>query len=298
TSVATAGNVAATFENAMDAATINATTFTLQQGSALVPGNVSYAGRTASFAADDSLLPDTKFTARITTRVLDSAGNALARDAVWSFTTGAAPLQAPIALGQAASFAVLAGAAITNTGPTSVMGDLGVSPSLAVVGFPPGTVSGSIHAGDGVASQAQASLTTAYEEAAGRTANAVAVSGNLGGLTLSPGLYHSTSSLEISSGDLNLDAEGNPAAVFLFQAASSFTMTSDRHVLLLNGAKASNVFWQVGSAATVGTNATLVGTVLAAQSITLNTGSILDGRAMARTGIVTMDTNTIAVPSP
>ena len=209
--------------------------------------------------------------------------------------------QAPVALGAADGFAVLAGSTVTNTGLTSVTGDLGVSPGAGpplVTGFPPGTLNGTQHAGDSTAAQAQANLTTAYNDAAGRTEGAVAVAGNLGGQTLTPGLYKSTSSLEISSGDLTLDARGDANAVFIFQIASTLGTTPGRQVILSGGARSANIFWQVGSSATLDTTSVFHGTIMADQSITLNTGATLDGRALARIGAVTLDSNTIVRPAP
>ena len=206
--------------------------------------------------------------------------------------------QASINLGNAGAFGVLAGSTVTNTGATTVNGDLGVSPGTAVTGFPPGTVTGTVHAGDAAAALAITDLTTAYNDAAGRNVAPVTVSGNLGGMTLTPGLYKSTSSLEISSGDLTLDAQGDPNAVFIFQIASTLTTTSGRAVILAGGAKASNVFWQVGSSATLGTTSAFVGTIMADQSITLNTGATLNGRALARIGAVTLAGNAIVMPTP
>ena len=189
-------------------------------------------------------------------------------------------------------------ATVTNTGATAVTGDLGLSPATAVTGFPPGTVNGTIHAGDPAAAQAKADLTTAFNDAAGRSVGAVTVAGNLGGQTLTPGLYKSTSSLEISSGDLTLDAQGDANAVFIFQMASTLTTTAGRQVILSGGAKAANVFWQVGSSATLGTTSVFKGNILAAQSITLSTGGTLDGRALTRVAMVALDTNTITKPAP
>ena len=208
------------------------------------------------------------------------------------------PDQAAVALGAADGFAVLAGSTVTNTGATSVTGDLGVSPGTAVTGFPPGTLNGTLHAGDPAAAQAVADLTTAYNDAAGRTEGAVAVAGNLGGQTLTAGLYKSTSSLEISSGDLTLDARGDPNAVFIFQMASTLTTTSGRQVILSGGARSGNIYWQVGTSATLGTTSAFHGTIMADQSITLNGGATLDGRALARIGAVTLDSNTIVKPAP
>jgi Ice-binding-like/Bacterial Ig-like domain len=148
-----------------------------------------------NFAGQGNLAPNAVYTATVTTGARDLAGNALAANFVWSFTTAATPGgQAPVALGAATT----AGSTVTNTGATTVNGDLGLSPGTAVTGFPPGTVNGTIYAGDPAAAQAQLDLTNAYNDAAGRTVGAITVAGNLGGQTLTPGLYKSTSSLAIS----------------------------------------------------------------------------------------------------
>ena len=293
-------NISATFSEAMDPSTITVSTFLLKQGTTSVSGLVSYTGLTATFDPASTLASNTTYTATITTGAKDLAGNALQSNFVWSFTTStssSACSQTGVGLGSAASFAVLAGATVTNTGPTTVTGDLGVSPGSAVTGFPPGTVvGGTIHTGDPAAEGALANLTIAYNDAAGRTLCPVTVAGNLGGLTLTPGLYKSTSGLEISSGDLTLDAQGNASAVFIFQMASTLNTAAGLHVILAGGANASNVFWQVGSSATLGTNSTFVGTIMADQSISFTTGATLDGRALARIGAVTLDTNTVTRP--
>src|SRR6185503_12008209 len=179
----------------------------------------------------------------------------------------ASATQPPVVLGSTTTFRVLAGSTVTSTGATTVNGDFGLSPGTAVTGFPPGTVNGTIHAADSAAALAQADLTTAYNNAAGRTVGAIALAGNLGGQTLTPGLYKSTSSLEISSGDLTLDAQGDPNAVFIFQMASTLTTTFGRQVILSGGAKAANIFWQVGSSATLGTTSVFKGNILAMASI-------------------------------
>jgi hypothetical protein len=178
-----------------------------------------------------------------------------------------------------------------------VTGDLGVSPGTAVTGFPPGTVIGTIHAGDPAAAQAIADLTTAIGDASGRTVGPVSVAGNIGGQTLTPGLYASTSSLAISSGDLTLDAQGDANAVFIFQIASTLTTTSGRQVILTGGAQSANIFWQVGSSATIGTNSVFKGTIMALQAISLATGATLDGRALAEIAGVTLQSNTMTKPA-
>ena len=205
-------------------------------------------------------------------------------------------IQSPVSLGSIDSggndFAVLAHTTVTNIGPTSVTGDLGVWPGTAITGFGPGNVSGSIYRGVAPADAAQSSLTSAYNDAAGRPANAT-VAGNLGGRTFAPGVYKSTSSLAISSGDLVLDAKGDSNGVFIFQIASALTVTSGRQVILSGGTRAANVFWQVGSSATLGTTSSFAGTILAQASISLKTGARLNGRALARDGAVTMQTNDV-----
>ena len=206
----------------------------------------------------------------------------------------ASAAQAPVGLGTAASFSVLAGTTVTNTGPSTVGGDLGVSPGSAVTGFPPGTVGGVVHAGDTVAAQAQNDLTAAYNDAAGRGPSA-GESGELGGQTLVPGAYKSTSGLGLT-GTLTLDAQGDPSAVFIFQMASTLITASSSHVALINGAQACNVFWQVGSSATLGTDSTFNGNILALTSIGANTGATVTGRLLARNGAVTLDDNAITQP--
>jgi len=203
-------------------------------------------------------------------------------------------VQAGISLAGADNFAILAGSAITSTGATTVTGDLGLSPGSSVGGFPPGILNGTLHINDAAVNQAKLDLTAAYNDAAGRSStDIVTLSGNIGGLTLTPGLYKSTSSLAISSGDLTFDAKGNANAVFIIQMASTLTITSGRQVILSGGALASNIYWMVGSSATFGTTSVIKGTVLAMQSVTFNTGATLDGRALTRTGGVTLASNTI-----
>ncbi|MEO8760788.1 MAG: ice-binding family protein [Bacteroidia bacterium] len=202
--------------------------------------------------------------------------------------------QASVSLAGSAGLAILAGSSITNTGATTITGDIGLSPGTSIGGFPPGILNGTQHINDAIANQAKLDLTAAYNDAAGRTCtDIVTLSGNIGGLTLTPGLYKSTSSLAVSSGDVTFDAKGNANAVFIIQIASTLTTTSGRKVILSGGALASNIFWQVGSSATFGTTSVFKGTVMAMQAITFDTGATLDGRAWARTGAVVLAGNTI-----
>ncbi|HBW21454.1 MAG TPA: DUF3494 domain-containing protein, partial [Actinobacteria bacterium] len=213
-----------------------------------------------------------------------------------AMTPAASAAQAPVGLGTAAPFAVLAGSTVTNTGLSVISGDLGVSPGTAITGFPPGVViDGTVHDADAVALQAQNDLTTAYNDAAGRTP-ATPVTADLGGQTLVPGVYNATSSMGLT-GTVTLNAEGNPDAVFIFQAGSTLITASSSTVNLINGAQACNVFWQVGSSATLGTGSSFVGSILALTSITVQTGTTVAGRVLARNGAVTLDDNVITTPT-
>ena len=203
-------------------------------------------------------------------------------------------VQTNVTLGSVSTLAILAGSSITSTGTTTITGDMGLSPGSSIGGFPPGILNGTQHINDAVANQAKLDLTTAYNDVAGRTStDIVTLSGNIGGLTLTPGLYKSTSSLAVSSGDVTFDAKGDANAVFIIQIATTLTTTSDRKVKLSGGALSSHIFWQVGSSATFGTTSVFKGTILAMQSITFNTGATLDGKAYATTGAITLSGNTI-----
>lgn len=211
---------------------------------------------------------------------------------------------ATVTLGTAGDFSVLAGSAVTNTGFTVISadaglgGNLGVSPGLAVTGFPPGLVTppGTIHAGDAVAAQAQADLTTAYNSAAGRPCDVDLSGTDLVGLTLTTGVYCFSSSAQLT-GTLTLDAQGDPKAVFIFQVGSTLITASNSTVAFINGAQPCNLFWQVGSSATLGTASDFAGTVLALTSITANTDANVEGRLLARNGAVTLDSNNIHTPA-
>ncbi|MEP6715313.1 MAG: ice-binding family protein [Terriglobia bacterium] len=198
-------------------------------------------------------------------------------------------------LGTADSFAVLAGSTVTNTGNSTINGDLGVWPGTAVTGFPPGTLTGGVmHDGDAVALQAQTDLTTAYNSAAGRSCDSNRTGQDLGGKTLLSGVYCFDTSAQLT-GTLTLDAQGDPNAVFIFQIGSTLTTASASSVLFTNGGEGDSVFWQVGSSATLGTTTAFQGNILALASITLNTGATIGcGRALARNGAVTLDTNNVS----
>jgi hypothetical protein len=202
---------------------------------------------------------------------------------------GAAPVA--VGLGTAASFAVLGGTGITNTGPTTITGDIGTFPTATITGLTSMTVSGTNHAGDSVTQGAKSDLTTAYTTAAGEGPT-TAIAADLVGRTLQPGVYNSASAVGLS-GVLTLDAAGDPNAVWVFQAGSTLITASGSRIVLLNGAQSCHVFWQVGSSATLGTGSRFVGTILALTSISLQTGATVDGRVLARNGAVTLDTNTI-----
>ena len=203
--------------------------------------------------------------------------------------------EAPVNLGQAFDFGVLAGSGITNTGATTIIGDVGSLPTSTITGFGTVILTGTNHAGDGVTLVGKSDLLIAYTDAAGRlpTINYAPIF-DLGGLTLAPGVHTDTSSFGII-GTLTLDALGNPNAVWIFQAGSTLITSVGSMINLINGAQPGNIFWQVGSSATIGVNSAFSGTIMAATSITLNTGASMDGRALALNGAVTMENNAINI---
>ena len=199
-------------------------------------------------------------------------------------------------LGSAASFVALASSTLTNTGPGVFVGDVGVSPGTSIIGFPPGTViSGTIYEGGPVPAQAQIDANSAYNDLAGQTCDDDLTGQDLGGMTLAPAVYCFDTSAQLT-GDLILDAQGDPLAVWVFQIGSTLTTASASSVAVINGGQAVNVFWQVGSSATLGTDTRFTGNILAYDSITLNTGASLIGRFLALNGAVTLDTNGIPLP--
>jgi hypothetical protein len=288
-----------TFDVPMDPATITALTFTLHQGLTPIDATVTFDAptRTATLTPWGPLDLDLPYQARVTVGARDTGDTPLAQEFLWTFTTALCS-QGRVELGDASSFAVLAASTATNTGPTVVTGDLGVSPGNAVTGFPPGQITGTYHLADATADAASAALVDAYTDAAARAVCPVPVSGDLGGQTLTPGLYRSGSSLALTSGDLTLDGLGEADAVFVFQVGSTLSVGSGLRLNLTNGASSANVYWQVGSSATLGTGCDFAGTILAFQSITLETGAALTGRALALNAAVTMDSNTVGEPAP
>jgi hypothetical protein len=197
------------------------------------------------------------------------------------------------ALGAAAAFGAFAAATLTNTGPSIVNADIGLDPGSSVTGFPPGIINGTLHISDAVTAQAKLDAQAAYNDLAGRPCNTT--SPNLNS-TLAPGVYCFPSSASLTTA-LVLDGQGNSNAVFVFQIPTTLITATNSSVTLINGASAKNVFWQVGTSATLGTNTAFQGTIIANTSVTLNTGaSIVKGRAMALNGAVTLDTNVITTP--
>lgn len=306
--------ITATFSEVMTEATITAaSTFTLKQGTTNISGSVSYNGLVATFTPSSNLLASTTYTATITTVAKNLVGNALANNYVWTFTTVGPSDPVGVDLKTAGQFGILGGTAISNNAGFSEIRnmDVGLYPGArsSITGFPPAiVVNGAIFAADDLAPpgvpamllQAKTDLTNAYLFAEGATSPAPAtVSGDLGGLTLAPGIYKSTSTLLVQSGNLTLDAQGDVNAVWIFQIASDFTTVGGAggSIILAGGAKAKNVFWQVGSSATIGDYTSFKGNILALTSITMNAYAVAEGRMLARNGAVTMtSTNIINKP--
>jgi type VI secretion system secreted protein VgrG len=209
------------------------------------------------------------------------------------FNPPASAAEPPVGLGTAANFSVLAGSTVTNTGPTTMQQSLGVHPGNAAPGFPPGLVGDETHLGGGVALQAKNDLTTAFNSAAGRTPF-TNVAAELGGTTLIPGVYR-VGAAQLT-GALTLNAQGNSQSVFIFQVDSTLTTAPASSVVFINGASPCNVFWKIGSSATLDTGTSFVGTIMASISVTMKTGAVLEGRALASSGAVTLDTNDITEP--
>ena len=303
----------ATFSTAMDPATITTGTFTLAGPgtTTFVTGTVTYnaASNIATFTPAANLAASALFTATVTTGARDLAGNPLAANKVWTFTTGTATVgQAPVNLRSLSTFAAVAGAGLTNSnsgGQTTLNGDVGLSPTATCLGdgspcsaLDP-KINGTLYANDpaGIAAKAKADLVSAYNGAAGRPPGTV--ENDLSGMKLPPGVYTSGSTMSIAvSGVLTLDAQGDANAVWIFQVGSSLTVNNSAQVLLINGAKAANVFWAVAASSTIGSNASFKGSVLAVVSNSVGTLSVVEGRLLCETGQITLLSNTVTVPAP
>ncbi len=284
------------FSELMNPLTINTTTFTLKQGASIVPGNITYNGMTATYDPTGNLLSGTTYTVKVTIGAKDLAGNALIADYTWTFTTIPPAGPGAIDLRSAGVFAILAGSGVTSTGATIINGDLGSSPTGTINGFPPGIVNGSIQAANPIAAQAKLDLTQAFNEGMGMSLNAISLPGNLGGLTLYPGLYSNSTSVLISGGNVTLDAQGDANATFVLKMGSTLTTGPGSQVILSGNAQAKNIFWIVGTSATLGTTSICYGNILADQSISLNTGAVLNGRALTRIAAVTLQANIVTKP--
>ena len=290
--------VTATFSDAMQPSTINTTTFTLTgPGLTAVAGAVTYvaASNFAAFTPTNPLALSTLYTATITTGARDLAGDPLTSNYVWTFTTSPTACQATVPLGTSCMFGILAATpVVSSSGPTNVTGDVGIWPSSSITGFPPGVLTGTEYAGDAVAQTAQGDLTTAYNYAAAAAGGAV-LTADIGGQTLAPGVYKTTSAQPSLGITGNLTLSGN--GVYIFQIVSTLTTAANNSdVILSGGALAEDVFWQVGSSATLGTTTTFAGTIMAQASVSLDTGATLNGRALARTGAITLLSNPVNVP--
>lgn len=305
-------SISATFNVAIDPNTINDKTFTIKNGTTTLAGVVTYTGTTATFNPNTDLLPGTIYTATIS-GAKDMQGTALANDYVWNFSTSTSLVGNNVNLGTAERFGILAGVGVSNNAGFSEIRnmDVGISPGVrsSVTGFPPAImVEGAIYASDDIAPvgisamliNAKQDLTNAYLFAEGASTPAPAtVAGDQGGKTLAPGIYKSTSTLLIQSGDLTLDAQGDANAVWIFQVASDFTTVGGAggNVILSGGAQAKNIFWQVGGSATIGNYTTFKGNILALTSISMNSHATIQGRLLARNGAIVMtDTNIISKP--
>jgi len=221
-------------------------------------------------------------------------GTSILTGAAVAVLMSAPPSAQAQSLGDARSYAVLGAQAVTNTGPSVIKGDLGISPKnmSSISGFPPGLVYGTTHAADGVALAAQNSTTALYIFLESQLLPVDLTGQDLGGMTLTPGVYHFSTSAQLT-GQLTLDAQGNPDAVFIFQIGSTLTTASGSSVAMSGSGSPCNVFWQVGSSATLGTTTSFAGNIVALTSITLNTGSQMTGRALARNGAVTLHSNSV-----
>jgi hypothetical protein len=293
----------------MNPATINSSTVIVKQGSTVVPGTVTYTGTTATFTPTDTFLALTEYTVTVTTAAETLAGKAFAANSVSNFTTGgSSAVRAVINLGTAGNYVVLAKTAINNSSTSIITGDLGISPAATsyITGFAltnstgfatSSQVTGKFYAAD-MAAPTPTNLTTsvnnmitAYNDAAGRTLPDFMElgSGNIGGKTLSPGLYKWTGNVTVPT---SITISGGANDVWIFQIAGNLNLSSTVNITLSGGAQAKNIFWQVAGQVTLGTTSHFEGVILSMTGITLQTGASINGQALAQTAVV-LDGNTV-----
>ena len=302
--------ISATFNVTMNAATISTSTFTVKDGSTSIAGVVNYSGTVATFTPGSNLTAGVTYTATITTGAKSVTNKALASNYSWTFSIPLiAGLQPIVNLGSVERFAIISGVGVSNNAGFSIINnmDVGIYPGArtSITGFPPAIiVNGGMYAADDGAAiaamlnQAKLDLVVAYLFAESCIAMPPqTVAGNQGGKTLAPGIYKSTSTLSVDGSDLTLDAQGDPNAYWIFQIASTLTTTTGGNIVLKNGAQAKNIFWQTGSSATIGTYTKFYGSILALQSITMDSYAEATGRMLARNGAVVLtSTNIINKP--
>lgn len=301
--------VTITFNQAMDAATINNTSFTMEDNSGAISGSVEYSGTTATFTPTEVLNAQTEYTVKLSTEAKSTTGISIAQNTEWDFTTGGNSETLEIVeLGFAGNYVMLAQTAINNSPTSAVTGDLGISPAagsfitgLALThetGYATSEqITGRVYAAD-MADPTPSNLTTAvenmvtaYDDAAGRSAPDFVelYTGDIGGRTLSPGLYTWSNTVLVPA-DVTLS--GGSEDVWIFQIAENLTLSSDVEIILTGGAQAQNIFWQVAGEVTVGTNAHMEGIILSKTGITLTTGATLNGRMLAQTAVI-LDENIV-----
>jgi hypothetical protein len=301
-----------TFSEAMDPLTITSSTFTLKQGATNISGAVAYSGMTASFNPTNALDAAAVYTATITTGAKDLSANALSANTVWSFTTsGSSSVLGAVDLGAAGNYVILAKTAINNSATSAVTGDLGLSPAATsyitglaltnAAGYATSAqVTGNVYAAD-MADPTPINLTTAvnnmitaYNDAAGRPSPDFSElgTGNIGSMTLTPGLYKWTSAVTMPS---SVTISGGANDVWIFQISGNLSMSSAVNITLTGGAQAKNIFWQVAGQATFGTTSHFEGVILSMTGITFQTGASMNGRALAQTAVV-LDANAITKP--
>jgi len=312
TGVARNNAIEFTFSEAMDPSTINNSTFTVMQGSTVVPGTVVYSGTKATFTPTTVLAAGTSYTATITTGAKNLAGASIPSNSVLNFTTGgSSSTLSPVDLGTAGNYVIVAKTAINNNSSSAVTGDLGLSPAATsyITGFALTNatgyatsiqVTGKIYAADMAAptpinmTTAVNNMVTAYNDAAGRPSPDFTElgTGNLGGKTLIAGLYKWSSTVIVPS-DVTLNGGAND--IWIFQIAGNLTVSSAMKVNLSGGAQAKNIFWQVAGQATFGTTSHFEGNVLSKTGITFQTGATMNGRALAQSAVI-LDGNTVTKP--